>query len=383
MIEFAILFGLGFLTAALVVLLLAPFVLRRVVWFTERRLRATMPISPQELRAQKDMARALYASENAKIAHALKQESEKAIALELRGNALAQDAGRLQSENAELRSHIDELNVEAGDLRSRLRREEEASLHLKARFGDLETVLFGRNREIETLEKRINRLVSDIDNLKLDLAASDTTSESMQTRIASLRDERESLRHDLKLMTQRARDAEMRFDKEEHKALRLEERLMREQMLNADRETLLERRGSENKRLREKLKLATQQARQATRALRIAGLSDLAVEENELLEEPAVEPEPDPADDRIATLTETVRARGAAVAERLLQASPAEDAGLREDIAAVAARMVALTALKEGEASPIPSLLSTTPPKTRGGRQSLAERISDVMSLPS
>ncbi len=383
MIEFAILFGLGFLTAALTVLLLAPFVLRRVVWFTERRLRATMPISPQELRAQKDMARALYASENAKVAHALKLESEKAVTLELRNNVLAQDAGRLQSENADLTHHIEEMNVEAGDLRSRLRREEEASLHLKARFGDLETVLFGRNQEVETLEKRINRLVSDVDNLKLDLAASDTTSESMQTRLGSLRDERETLRHDLKLMTQRARDAEMRLDKEEHKALRLEERLMREQMLNADRETLLERRGSENKRLREKLKLTTQQARQATRALRIAGIGDLAVDETEIIDDP-MPPEPEPAaDDRIAVLSETVRSRGASVAERLMQAKPAEDAEMREDIAAVAARMVALTALKEGEASPIPSLLSSAPPKTRGGRQSLADRISDVMSLPS
>lgn len=382
MIQYAILFGLGFLTAALIVLLLAPFVLRRVVWFTERRLRATMPISPQELRAQKDMARALYASENARIAHALKQESEKAIALQLRGDALAQDAGRLQSENADLRNLVEEMNVEAGDLRSRLRREEEAALHLKARFGDLETVLFGRNQEIETLEKRINRLVMDIDNLKLDIAASDTTSESMQSRLASLRDERENLRRDLKLMTQRARDAEMRLDKEEHKALRLEERLMREQMLNADRETLLERRGSENKRLREKLKLSTQQARQAGRALRLAGLGDLTAEETELLDEP-MPPELDPVDDRIAMLAETVRSRGVSVAERLLQAKPAEDAEMREEIAAVAARMVALTALKEGEASPIPSLLSAAPPKARASRQSLADRISDVMNLPS
>ncbi len=382
MIQYAILFGLGFLTAALIVLLLAPFVLRRVVWFTERRLRATMPISPQELRAQKDMARALYASENARIAHALKQESEKAIALQLRGDALAQDAGRLQSENADLRNLVEEMNVEAGDLRSRLRREEEAALHLKARFGDLETVLFGRNQEIETLEKRVNRLVMDIDNLKLDLAASDTTSESMQSRLASLRDERENLRRDLKLMTQRARDAEMRLDKEEHKALRLEERLMREQMLNADRETLLERRGSENKRLREKLKLSTQQARQAGRALRLASLGDLTAEETELLDEP-MPPELDPADDRIAMLAETVRSRGVSVAERLLQAKPAEDAEMREEIAAVAARMVALTALKEGEASPIPSLLSAAPPKARASRQSLADRISDVMNLPS
>ena len=62
MIEYALLFGLGFLTAAFLVFLVSPAVHRRIVWYTENRLKATMPLSPQEVRAQKDMARALYAA---------------------------------------------------------------------------------------------------------------------------------------------------------------------------------------------------------------------------------------------------------------------------------------------------------------------------------
>ena len=70
MIEYALLFGLGFLTAAFLVFLVSPAVHRRIVWYTENRMRATMPLSPQEVRAQKDMVRALYAAENAKIGRA-------------------------------------------------------------------------------------------------------------------------------------------------------------------------------------------------------------------------------------------------------------------------------------------------------------------------
>ncbi|MGO7624010.1 hypothetical protein ACC687_38385, partial [Rhizobium ruizarguesonis] len=57
MIEYALFFGLGFLTAAFLVFLVSPSVHRRIVWYTENRLKATMPLSPQEVRAQKVLGR--------------------------------------------------------------------------------------------------------------------------------------------------------------------------------------------------------------------------------------------------------------------------------------------------------------------------------------
>ena len=388
MIEFAILFGLGFLTASLLALLLAPVVLRRVVWFTEKRLYATLPVSPQEVRAQKDMARALYAAENARISQSLRQESEKSVTLQLRGEALEQEINRLSAVKADLAGQIEALNEEAAGLRSKLHREEDTVLQLKVRFSDLESIVLGRDREIETLENRIARLMSDSDNLKLDLAASDTTAESMRTRITTLRDERDQLRGDLKAMTQKARDAQIRLEKEEHRAHRLGEQLLREQMLNADREVLLERRGEENSRLRDKLKTASRQADGAGENLPLTGLEAMVTDEGAPAEPPPEEAGAQaPADmlqDGIPALADAVRHRSAVIADRLMRAkTTAEDAALREDIAAVSARMVALTAMKEGEASPIPSLLSAAPQNDHNGRQTLAGRISEAMNLPN
>mgnify|MGYP001597990903 CR=1 FL=1 len=387
MIEFAILFGLGFLTASLLALLLAPVVLRRVVWFTEKRLHATLPVSPQEVRAQKDMARALYAAENAKISQSLKQESEKAIAMQMRGETLSQEIIRLQTEKTDLTTHIEALNEETAELRSKLHREEDALLQLRLRFSDLENVVVGRDQEIETLEKRATRLMSDADNMKLELAASDTTAESMQTRIIALRDERDQLRQELKAVTQKARDAQMRLEKEEHRAHRIGEQLQREQMLNADREILLERRGEENSRLRDKLKTANRQTHDTSENLRLAGLGAMVTDEGALAEPPPenVDMEAPAADeitpDSIPALTEAVRHRSAIIANRLARTkTSAEDAELREEIAAVAARMVALTAMKEGETSPIPSLLSGTAPN---GHHTLAARIAEAMNRPN
>jgi len=385
-IQYAILFGLGFLSAVLVVLLLAPIVLRRVIWFTERRLRATMPLSPQEIRAQKDMARAVYAAENAKIGQDLIREREKALNIQLRNENLLKDAGRLQSENAELQMQISEMNVEAADMRSRLRREDSYADQLKGKLQDAEDIGAAKNEEIQTLNRRINKLIADIDNLKIDLAASGTMTESAQSRIASLRDERDSLRHDLKLMTQRAKDAEMRLSKEEQRALRLEERLMREQTLNADREGLLERRTQDNTRLKERLKKSSSELREANKALRIAAIEMPGISKSRkaAAKEIAVENQMHAAEANAYTsedLAEDLRGENAALSERLRQArTPEQDEALRVEIASLAARMVVLTAMKEGSASPIHAILKTGMSTNKGNPDSLAERIAHAMT---
>ncbi|MDY6962358.1 MAG: hypothetical protein SV862_10735, partial [Pseudomonadota bacterium] len=88
MIQFALLFGLGFLSASLLVMLIAPAIHGRIVRYTEKRIQATLPISPQEVRAQRDMARAVYAAENARTKQELVQERDQTVGLKLRYDKL-------------------------------------------------------------------------------------------------------------------------------------------------------------------------------------------------------------------------------------------------------------------------------------------------------
>ena len=113
MIQFALLFALGFLTAIIIVLLVAPAIHRRIVRFAEDRLKATMPLSPQEVRAQKDAARAAYAAENARTQQALKRERDKGVSLMLANEKSLQEARRLSGENADLHAQLADMNVEA------------------------------------------------------------------------------------------------------------------------------------------------------------------------------------------------------------------------------------------------------------------------------
>jgi hypothetical protein len=386
-IQFALLFGLGFLTAALLVMLIAPAVHGRIVRYTENRLKATLPISPQEVRAQRDMARAVYAAENAKTKQELVEERDNALAMKLRHEKLADEARRLQSENHEFQMQINDLDVEAADLRSRLRQEDSYIQQLKAAVEAAEEAEAAKGVEIEELQRRLLKLTADIDNLRIDLSARDTEIENLKFRITSLRDEREAIRNDIKLQTTRAKDAEARLEKEEHRAMRLEDKLAREIANRTDKENALERRLQEIARLKDKLKTVNAEGRTTLRATMNGGdqpeargdvTHPVAANVTPLmaLEAPPVAiAETIAASPELSAMADDVHNRAAALSERLLKSrTDANDASIREELASIAATMVALTAKAEGPGSPIHATLAGKTGMDAGNRQSLAAR---------
>jgi hypothetical protein len=384
-IEYALLFGLGFLTAAFLVFLISPAIHRRIVWYTENRMKATMPLSPQEVRAQKDMVRALYAAENARTAQDLLKEREKSLSLKLRHDALALDAGRLSSEVGALRAQIEDLNLEAAEFRSHLRKDETYISQLKTSLHTAEQASSAKETELDLLRSRLSKSAEQSDNLKIDMAAQQTDMESLKSQVNALRDERNTLRKDVDLMKKRAKDAEQKLTQQEHKVLRLEDKAVREATAAADRDALLVRRQQEIARLKEQLKAAKAGLRQANRGLRAAGLAEAIAETTaeETMPEDAQASELDRSA-VAARLTEELRARSAAVSDRIAKAktTTADDSAMREEIASIAAGMVALTAINEGPPSPIRDLLPENAGREQAERVSLAERAATILSEP-
>lgn len=368
MIEFALLFGLGFLSATLLVMILAPAVHRRVVRYTENRLKATMPISPSEVRAQRDLARAVYAAENARTKQELTIQRDQALALQLAHDKLTEEAAQLHAANDELRMQVEDMSTEAADLRSRLRREEGFIHQLKESLQLVENSAALKDEEIEGLQRRIVRLTADIDNFKIDLSTRDTEVENARFRAAALREERDTLRTDVKLMTARAKEAERRVKEENGRVARLEEKLARAVAENADLQATVERREQALERLSQKGKTSRASSKRAVKAetIAIAGeapadapplVEPLAIPAQAIMKALAVEEMPAPMTD-LTGFAEDIRSRSIALSAALTGAKPGNDDALRQELASIAADMVALTTLREGSASPIPALLA-------------------------
>ncbi len=396
MIEFALLFALGFLTAVILGLLVAPAVQKRIVRFAEDRLKATMPLSPQEVRAQKDAARAGYAAENARTSQTLKREREKNVNLLVQNGAIQKEAQRVAGENADLHAQLADMNVEAGDLRSAARQQEQNLERLRATLADVERDNVKKGIDIKTLTRQLDHLSAEVDSLKIDVAAFDAEAENLKSRMAGLRDERETLREEIKAESTKNRELEARLARDGTRLRQLDAKLAREIASNADKDSFLERRATEIERLKAKVRDSGTDLRDASKALRAAGLTVPARkekkpsptgggEEQQAASAAADSMKTDITMTQTATVdltvpTEYARNRATALADRLTHSTNgAHDDAIREEIADIAATMVALTAAKEGTGSPIPALLQMAKEANSGAGMSLAKRSRDML----
>jgi DNA repair exonuclease SbcCD ATPase subunit len=372
-IEFALLFGLGFLSALLIAMLVAPAVHRRIVVFTENRIRATVPISPQEVRAQRDMARAVYAAENARTKQELVQEKDKVVSLILQGDNLKDEIRRLSADNIELKAVAENLDVAAADLKSQLRQEESHIAELKAALEASEEESIGKDQDVERLKQQMELLVSKRDNTRIDLSTRETEVENLKFRVSALREERDNLRKDVRIQTARAKEAETRLANAEYRSTKLEDKLTKEVSLRTDKETALERRNEELTRLREKM--PPQNGSQPNSALK----QDVGAAAKPSMKAPVSKPDEDADNEaRIAQLAGDSRNRATALSERVANGkTTANDDALREEMATIAANMVAMTSLSEGKSSPINAMIAGKP--ANGKRQSLASRARTLL----
>ncbi|MEQ8482458.1 MAG: hypothetical protein RIC18_17545 [Hoeflea sp.] len=414
MIEFALLFALGFLAAALVALIVAPIIQRRIVTLTERRIRASVPLSTAEIRAEKDMARAAYAADNARLSIDLKQNREALAKSNAHGTRLSNELVSLRAEKLTAEQTIEERDANIRDLNAKMHQREQEITNLSGNLGAAIRLAEARKNEIASKEQVINRLGSEIEELRIDLATLDTEAENFKAQIKELRDERRALREKLKTTEETKQDLAFRLKREEARLVETEAKLAKTITSLTDRENALDRRVAEVERYKEKNKSLAEELK-AARSERTASEIKARTQPRDARPEasdkgaqpkpvsgPASRTKASPAgagaqgqasdletdDTREFELTDSekvdrLRARQAALTERLMTADTSKnDAALRTEIATVAAMMVELTAGREGDDSAIARILESREDRTgsRNPGPSLATRARDMLS---
>jgi peptidoglycan hydrolase CwlO-like protein len=269
-IEFVLLFALGFLTAALVALIVAPIIQRRVVKLTERRIRASVPLSAAEIRAEKDMARAAFAAENARLSVDLKHNRDLLTESVARGTRLSNELVTIRSEKLDAEKRIEEQDADIRDLHSQINARDARITTLTGNFGDAARLAEARKHEIAMRDDKINRLGAEIEELRIDLVTLDTEAENFKSQIRELRTERNALRESLKDAESTSRDLENRLKSNDERLAQSEEKLARAITALTDRENALERRIAEVDRFKAKNRELSDELRQTKSALKEA-----------------------------------------------------------------------------------------------------------------
>ncbi len=206
MIEMAMFFGLGFLVACLVMILVANAVWRRAVRLTTKRVQAAMPVSLTEIKADRDQLRAEFAMSTRKLeilVDELKRKSQaqlidvarkndqlRLLLSELNERTVAM---RTQDEREKaLKDEVLKAEVQHGDTLRALRQAEERLIEANRTLADREkalqdtqTLADGRRVEIAVLQTNVARFEDQVSDLRRALASVEEDRNGKQARLVA------------------------------------------------------------------------------------------------------------------------------------------------------------------------------------------------------
>jgi chromosome segregation ATPase len=412
-IETIMYFGIGFLCASLLGLIIIPLVHNRAARLTTRRLEAATPLSMAEIQADKDQLRAEFAmstrrlemsveqlkarstghlSELGKKTEAiamLKQElgekSAALIAMEAREKALKEQIRTTEQElsvkatNAhqtglaltDKESSLSKLTAEL-DVRTALTETHKAEIvTLTAQVEQLKAQLERNEREVRDAEERLARERSDADAATKDLADERGRGETLGNRVAQLERQLVAQATEAEILGRRLLDLDTRCT-EQGRAL-VEHEYTANQM-RTERDTAKKAEAD----LRAELAAFGDQHRESADTLRTENLQLKAELAHAREERTKLQQE-------LSAMKRDV--------EQAWNNERVDNALLRERINDIAAEVARLTMALEGPSSPIAAMLAAEAPVSAGangaaapesqGSGNLADRIRALQSRAS
>lgn len=149
-IEMVMLAVLGFLTAALLALFIAPLYRRRIARLTTDALKRSMPLTETEIRADKDRLRAEFAIRihklETKVEEAAEASARQMVELNRRDASISELEGEVARQHTSLEEHENARRVLEQTIMDRLPKVEH-------RLAEARKLLFQRDREIVSLSQ--------------------------------------------------------------------------------------------------------------------------------------------------------------------------------------------------------------------------------------
>lgn len=253
MIQSILFFVLGFLCAGFLALMVAPAIWRRAVLLTRRRIEASVPLSVNEIQADKDRMRAEFAMSTRRLEMSIKNFREKASGQVIEINRNREELHRLATERSEKAEALTALEAGASELRAELRRREEQLQQLSYKLIDAEKLLEGRALELERLGRMYDEASFSSSSRQIELVSRETEVEKLSTDVEALRAQRREAEARVREAGNEARSAQEELKLESRKVAELENKLERIMSSLADRDEKLDRREKELARMREEV----------------------------------------------------------------------------------------------------------------------------------
>lgn len=406
-LEAILYFVLGFLGATLLALMVSPAIWNRAVVLTKKKIESSVPLSLNEIQADKDQLRAEFAMSTRRLEMSVDELKERAAEQLIEINRRRDEVNKLNSEGKERLDELKELEAKFEKISTRLEEREtklasltdkqtrlqeehdsllEEAQKLRRDYSDTEQAL--KTKEIEasadkatiealkgtvsTIDMSDNKQLSTINNLQEQLAESNERLKSEKLKAKEAIERAQTAESDLKTVNRKLK-------KNTQKIGAFQEKNANNSQSQADLTTQL---------IDEKTKTVELEAKLAKQALQMEALLNDASNENVQTAMRTLNSDLDEKSNAVQNLREE-RDRLASELEAI-KADTAENwaderqekAFMRQRINDLAAQVGAMTANIEGEASPINKILDAHKEKSDRGNAgtsgSLADRIRAV-----
>ncbi len=262
MIEPIMYFGIGFLAAALIGLVVIPLVHGRAVRLTMQRLEAATPLSMAEIQADKDQLRAEFAMSTRRLEMSVEQLKNKTTSqlaeIGKKGDAI----NRLKIELGEKTATIFALEARDKALRDQLRATEDEILAKTGTMHEAQRALSDKQAELAKAMGELDEQSSFADAQKVEIISLKSQVETLKDRLTAAgnevkeaEDRREAERFELKAATQELEEERGKVVNLGRRVGELEQHLAAQ---SAEAELLGRRAGELETRLSEQSRLLTE-----------------------------------------------------------------------------------------------------------------------------
>ncbi len=196
MIEPIMYFGLGFLAASLLGLVIVPFVHGRAVRLTVRRLEAATPLSMAEIQADKDQLRAEFAMSTRRLEMSVEQLKGKTTSQLAELGKKSDVITRLKVEIGEKAASIFALESREKALKDQLRATEDELESKTDALREGERKLADKEAELARATAQVTEHATTSDSQRIEIVA-------LKTQVENLKDQVSGLGKDVKDTTER------------------------------------------------------------------------------------------------------------------------------------------------------------------------------------
>lgn len=254
MIESILFFALGFLCAGFLALMIAPAIWRRAVNITRRRIEASVPLTLNEIQADKDKMRAEFAMSTRRLEMSMKSFKEKAAEQIAEIGRNREELKRLAGERDDKHAALTALEAQGAELRSELRQREDQLQQARVRLDEANRGLEARALELERLNGLYTEATFASSGRQIELVARESEVEKLSGDLSRMAREHRGFDRRLGDVDNERRMAVDTLAAEKRRVAELEGKIERMLSTVADREEKLDRREKELARLRGQLK---------------------------------------------------------------------------------------------------------------------------------